>query len=71
MPRSFTVERENLPAVVQGWLKAAGLSEEELVEILFTDQEILLRRPISRELRDWAKSAADAYDKAFRQIVGL
>jgi hypothetical protein len=71
MPRSFTVERENLPAVVQGWLKAVGLSEEDLVEIIFTDQEILLRRPISPELRDWAKGVADSYDKAFRQIAGL
>jgi len=71
MPRSFTVERENLPAVVQGWLRAVGLSDEELVEIIFTDQEILLRRPISPELRDWAKGAADSYDKAFRQIAGL
>jgi len=24
MPRSFTIERENLPAVVQGWLKAVN-----------------------------------------------
>lgn len=71
MPRSFTVERENLPTVVQGWLKAVGLSNEDLVEIIFTDQEILLRRPISPELRDWAKDAADSYDKAFRQITGL
>ncbi|MBX0331202.1 hypothetical protein K2Z83_26490, partial [Oscillochloris sp. ZM17-4] len=66
-----TVERENLPAVVQGWLKAVGLSDEELVEVIFTDQEILLRRPASRDLREWAQGAADSYDKAFRQIVGL
>ena len=71
MPRSFTVERENLPPVVQGWLKAVGLSEEELVEIIFTEQEVLLRRPISPQLRDWAKGVADSYDKAFRQITGL
>jgi arsenate reductase-like glutaredoxin family protein len=60
-----------MPAVVQGWLRAVGLSDEELVELIFTDQEILLRRPISRELRDWAKGTADSYDKAFRQIAGL
>jgi hypothetical protein len=71
MPRSFTVERENLPPVVQGWLRAVGLNEEELVEIIFTEQEVLLRRPISPQLRDWAKGAADAYDTAFRQITGL
>jgi hypothetical protein len=71
MPRSFTIERENLPAVVQGWLRAAGLSDEELVEIVFTEREILLRRPISPQLRDWARGVADSYDKAFRQIAGL
>jgi hypothetical protein len=71
MPRSFTVERENMPPVVQGWLRAVGLGDEELVELIFTDQEILLRRPISPELRSWAKGVADSYDKAFRQIAGL
>ncbi|MBP1465666.1 hypothetical protein EYB53_008105 [Candidatus Chloroploca sp. M-50] len=71
MPRSFTIERENLPAVVQGWLRAAGLGEEELVELIFTEQEILLRRPMSPHLRDWAKGVSDKYDQAFRQITGL
>lgn len=71
MPRSFTIERENLPAVVQGWLRAAGLGEEDLVELIFTEQEILLRRPMSPQLRDWAKGVSDKYDQAFRQITGL
>lgn len=71
MPRSFTVERENLPEVVQGWLRAVGLAEEEVVEIIFTESEILLRRPMSPQLRDWAKGVGDKYDKAFRQIAGL
>jgi hypothetical protein len=71
MPRSFTLERENLPQVVQGWLRAAGLGEEDLVEIVFTEQEVLLRRPMSPQLRAWAKGISDKYDKAFRQIAGL
>lgn len=71
MPRSFTVERENLPQVVQGWLRAAGLGDDELVEIIFTEQEILLRRPMSPQLRAWAKGISDKYDKAFRQLAGL
>ena len=71
MPRSFTLERENLPPVVQGWLRAVGLGDEELVEIIFTEQEILLRRPVSPQLRDWAKGVIDKYDKAFRQLAGL
>lgn len=71
MPRSFTIERENLPPVVQGWLRAVGLGDEEVVEIVFTEQELLLRRPMSPQLRAWAKGVADKYDKAFRQIAGL
>ncbi len=71
MPRSFTVEPENLPQVVQGWLRAAGLGEDELVEIVFTEHEILLRRPMSPQLRAWAKAVSDKYDKAFRQLAGL
>jgi hypothetical protein len=71
MPRSIVVERENLPAVVQNWLRAVGLGDEEVVEIVFTEQELLLRRPMSPQLRDWAKGVADKYDKAFRQIAGL
>ncbi|MGQ9925535.1 MAG: hypothetical protein ACUVS4_01570 [Chloroflexaceae bacterium] len=71
MPRSFTIERENLPPVVQGWLRAVGLGEEEIVEIVFTEQEVLLRRPMSPQLRAWAKEVSDKYDKAFRQIAGL
>lgn len=39
MPRSFTVEPENLPDVVQGWLRAVGLADEETVEIVFTERE--------------------------------
>jgi hypothetical protein len=71
MPRSFTIERENLPPVVQSWLRAVGLGDEELVELIFTEQEILLRRPMSPQLRAWAKGVSDTYDKAFRQIAGL
>lgn len=71
MPRSFTLERENLPPVVQGWLRAVGLGEEEVVEIVFTEQEVLLRRPMSPQLRAWAQGVSDKYDKAFRQITGL
>lgn len=71
MPRSFTVERENLPPVVKGWLKAVGLDDEELVEIIFTEREILLRRPVSPQLREWAENVGDKYDKAFRQLAGL
>jgi hypothetical protein len=71
MPRSFTIERENLPQVVQGWLRAAGLADEEVVEIVFTEQEVLLRRPMSPQLRSWAQGVSDKYDKAFRQITGL
>jgi hypothetical protein len=71
MPRSFTIERENLPPVVQGWLKAVGLESEDLVEIIFTEREVLLRRPLSPELRAWADSISDTYDKAFRELAGL
>lgn len=71
MPRSFTLERENLPPVVQGWLRAVGLGDEEVVEIVFTEQEVLLRRPMSPQLRAWAQGVSDKYDKAFRQIAGL
>ncbi|NJM08953.1 hypothetical protein HC891_26280 [Candidatus Gracilibacteria bacterium] len=71
MPRSFTIERENLPDVVQGWLRAVGLGEEEVVEIIFTEGEVLLRRPLSPQLRAWAKNVGDKYDKAFRELAGL
>lgn len=71
LPRSFTIERENLPPVVQGWLKAVGLQSEELVEIVFTENEVLLRRPMSPEMRQWAKGISDSYDKAFRDLAGL
>ena len=71
MPKSFTIERENLPPVVQNWLRAVGLADEELIELVFTEQELLLRRPMSPQLRDWAKGVTDKYDKAFRQIAGL
>ncbi|MFV9503072.1 MAG: hypothetical protein AB4911_00760 [Oscillochloridaceae bacterium umkhey_bin13] len=71
MPRSFTIERENLPHVVQGWLRAVDLADEELVEIVFTEREVLLRRPMSPELRAWASGVSDRYDQAFRQIAGL
>jgi hypothetical protein len=71
MPRSFTIERENLPEVVQGWLKAAGLHDAEVVELVFTDQEVLLRRPMSPALREWARGVGDRYDRAFRELAGL
>ena len=48
-----------------------GLDDEELIELLFTDQELLLRRPMSPELRAWAKGVSDTYDRAFREIAGL
>jgi hypothetical protein len=71
MPRSFTIERENLPEVVQGWLRAAKLEDMDLVELIFTEGEVLLRRPASPQLREWARSVADRYDKAFREMAGI
>jgi hypothetical protein len=71
MPKSFTVERENLPDVVQGWLRAVQLDREETIELIFTEHEVLLRRPMSPQLRDWANAISDRYDKAFREIVGI
>ena len=71
MPRSFTVERENLPEVVQGWLRAAGIGDDDLIELIFTESEVLLRRPTSPHLREWARSVGDRYDKAFRELAGI
>jgi hypothetical protein len=71
MPRSFTVERENLPEVVQGWLRVVQLGDEELVELIFTESEVLLRRPTSPQLRAWARGVGDRYDKAFRELAGF
>ncbi len=71
MPRSFTIERENLPEVVQGWLKAVGLGDEELVELIFTEREVLLRRPTSSHLRTWARGISDRYDQMFRELTGI
>ncbi len=71
MPRSFTVERESLPAVVQRWIEAIGLGNEEVIELVFTERELLIRRPMNPHLRAWAEAISDQYDKAFRQIIGL
>ncbi len=71
MPKALIIERENLPAVVQGWLKAVGLEDAETVELVFTEREVLLRRPTDPRLREWAKSVVDRYDRAFRQLLGL
>ena len=71
MPRSFTVERENLPEVVQNWLKAVNLGESDLVELIFTEGEVLLRKPSSPQLRAWARSITDRYDQAFKELIGL
>jgi hypothetical protein len=71
MPRSFTIERENLPEVVQGWLRAAQLGEDELIELIFTEREVLLRRPTSPHLRKWARGVSDHYDQMFRDLTGI
>ncbi len=71
MPKTFTIERENLPEVVQGWLRAASLDQSETVELIFTEGEVLLRRPSSPQLREWAQGVADRYDQAFRDLIGL
>jgi len=70
MPRSFTIERENLPEVVQGWLRTAAI-DDELVELIFTEGEVLLRRPTSPQLREWARGVGDRYDKTFRELAGI
>ncbi|NOK58359.1 MAG: hypothetical protein GFH27_549279n165 [Chloroflexi bacterium AL-W] len=71
MPRSFTLEQDNLPDVVKGWLRAAQLDDTELIELIFTDGEVLLRRPASPQLREWSRGVADQYDQAFRELTGL
>ncbi len=71
MPKAFVIERENLPPVVQGWLKAVGLEDVDTIELVFTEREVLLRRPADPKLREWANSVVDRYDRAFRQLLGL
>ena len=71
MPKSLVIERENLPPVVHGWLKAIGLEDAEVVELVFTEREVLLRRPSDHGLRMWARSITDQYDNAFRTLLGL
>ncbi len=71
MPKTLIVERENLPAVVQGWLKAVGLSETDMVELVLTEREIVLRRPSEPGLREWARGITDQYDAAFRDLLDL
>lgn len=71
MPKALVIDRENLPSVVQGWLKAVGLEDAETVELVFTEREVLLRRPTDPKLREWANNVTDQYDKAFRRVLGL
>ncbi len=71
MPKALIIERENLPTVVQGWLEAIGLEDADLVELVFTEREVLLRRPTDPKLREWANSVVDRYDKAFTQLLGI
>lgn len=71
MPKHFIIETENLPPTVQNWLKAANLGDLETVELVFTDREVLLRKPRSQTLRQWAEPVVDSYDKAFRRLAGL
>ena len=71
MPRSLVIERDNLPPVVQGWINAIGLQDSELVEIVFTEHELLIRRPLSPQLREWARGTVDRYDRTFRKLLGI
>jgi hypothetical protein len=71
MPKALVIESQNLPTVVQGWLQAVGLEDADLVELVFTEREVLLRRPTDPKLRDWANGAADRYDRAFSQLLGI
>ncbi len=71
MAKSIMVERENLPAVVQGWLKVIGLADQEVIELVFTERELLLRKPSDPELRAWATAQLDEYDRQFRDLLGL
>ena len=71
MPKSFVIERENLPDVVQGWLKVIGLGDAELVELVFTEREVLLRHPSEPGLRAWARGITDQFDTAFRDLLEL
>jgi hypothetical protein len=71
MPTSLVIERENLPPVVQGWLKAVKLEDADLVELVFTEREVLLRRPGDPGIRAWAYDVVDKYDAAFRDVLDL
>ncbi len=71
MPKALVIERNNLPPVVQGWLQAVGLEDADLVELVFTEREVLLRRPTDPKLRAWANSVVDRYDRAFSQLLGI
>jgi hypothetical protein len=71
VPKALVIERDNLPPVVQGWLQAVGLEDADLVELVFTEREVLLRRPTDPKLREWANGVVDRYDRAFSQLLGI
>jgi hypothetical protein len=71
MPKTLVIEPENLPEVVQGWLKVIGLEHAELVELVFTEREVLLRHPSEPSLRAWARGITDQYDAAFKDLLNL
>ncbi|GAC1354013.1 MAG: hypothetical protein NVS4B8_28040 [Herpetosiphon sp.] len=71
MAKSLVIDQENLPAVVQGWLAAIGLRQEEAVELVFTERELLLRKPSDPEVRSWAEAQVDEYDRHFKDLLGL
>lgn len=71
MAKSLIIERENLPTVVQGWLKAIGLEQAEVIELVFTERELLVRKPSDPEIRAWAQTQTDRYDEQFRELLGL
>ncbi len=71
MPKTLIIERENLPQVVQGWLDVIGLAEADMVELVLTEREVLLRRPTDPKLREWTNSITDEYDKAFKRMLDL
>ena len=43
----------------------------EITERVSAEGEVLLRRPVSPQLREWARGVSDRYDKAFRELAGI
>jgi hypothetical protein len=68
---NLVIERNSLSKMMEEWLKAIGVREEDRLEVVFLPSEVIIRPQSTQhaELDAWLEQATQKYASVLRRLA--